>query len=218
MRAHPGREWLVVLSGTAVLLLGNRRFRVETNQAAEFPTMLPHAIGERRAARARSWASSTATPAAGTSARTRRGRGGARALTRRVGAAPSAAISCAIAQERIFLRIRHAAAYASAAHGRPSTRTHHASTHAPRRHGARADAQAEILDLDAEVLADTLASITAWLPVSTAPAEIVDLGAGPGPAPSRCSSASPTPTSPPSTPRPRTCSGWRRRPRSGGRP
>ncbi|WP_318206325.1 MULTISPECIES: XRE family transcriptional regulator [unclassified Streptomyces] len=45
LRAHPGREWLVVLSGTAVLLLGNRRFRVETNQAAEFPTMLPHAIG-----------------------------------------------------------------------------------------------------------------------------------------------------------------------------
>jgi transcriptional regulator with XRE-family HTH domain len=45
MRAHPGREWLVVLSGTAVLLLGNRRIRMETNQAAEFPTMLPHAIG-----------------------------------------------------------------------------------------------------------------------------------------------------------------------------
>ncbi|MEU6854290.1 XRE family transcriptional regulator [Actinacidiphila alni] len=45
LRAHPGREWLVVLSGTAVLLLGNRRFRIETNQAAEFPTMLPHAIG-----------------------------------------------------------------------------------------------------------------------------------------------------------------------------
>ena len=45
MRAHPGREWLVVLSGTAVLLPGHRRFRVETNQAAEFPTMLPHAIG-----------------------------------------------------------------------------------------------------------------------------------------------------------------------------
>ncbi len=45
LRAHPGREWLVVLSGTAVLLLGSRRFRVETNQAAEFPTMLPHAIG-----------------------------------------------------------------------------------------------------------------------------------------------------------------------------
>ena len=45
LRAHPGREWLVVISGTATLLLGNRRFRVETNQAAEFPTMLPHAIG-----------------------------------------------------------------------------------------------------------------------------------------------------------------------------
>ncbi|ADH67317.1 helix-turn-helix transcriptional regulator [Nocardiopsis dassonvillei] len=45
MRAHPGREWLVVLSGTATLMLGNRRFRVETNQAAEFPTMTPHAIG-----------------------------------------------------------------------------------------------------------------------------------------------------------------------------
>ncbi len=45
MRAHPGREWLVVLSGTAVLLLGHRRFRMEPNQAAEFPTMLPHAIG-----------------------------------------------------------------------------------------------------------------------------------------------------------------------------
>ncbi len=45
MRAHPGREWLVVLSGTAVLLLGHRRFRMEADQAAEFPTMLPHAIG-----------------------------------------------------------------------------------------------------------------------------------------------------------------------------
>ncbi|MET9466136.1 helix-turn-helix transcriptional regulator [Streptomyces sp. NPDC006544] len=45
MRAHPGREWLVVLSGTAVLMLGDRRIRMEANQAAEFPTMLPHAIG-----------------------------------------------------------------------------------------------------------------------------------------------------------------------------
>jgi transcriptional regulator with XRE-family HTH domain len=45
LRAHPGREWLVVLSGTAILLLGNRRLRIETDQAAEFPTMLPHAIG-----------------------------------------------------------------------------------------------------------------------------------------------------------------------------
>ncbi|HEX6340290.1 helix-turn-helix transcriptional regulator [Umezawaea sp.] len=45
MRAHPGHEWLVVLSGTAILQLGNRRIRVEKNQAAEFPTMLPHDIG-----------------------------------------------------------------------------------------------------------------------------------------------------------------------------
>ncbi|MFB8004129.1 helix-turn-helix domain-containing protein [Nocardia sp. NPDC056000] len=45
MRAHPGREWLVVLSGTAILMLGHKRFRIEANQAAEFPTMLPHAIG-----------------------------------------------------------------------------------------------------------------------------------------------------------------------------
>ncbi|MEH0109764.1 XRE family transcriptional regulator [Tersicoccus sp. MR15.9] len=45
MRAHPGREWVVVLAGTAVLMLGHRRFRIETNQAAEFPTMLPHSIG-----------------------------------------------------------------------------------------------------------------------------------------------------------------------------
>ena len=45
LRAHPGREWLVVVSGTAILLLGNRRFRIETNRAAEFPTMLPHALG-----------------------------------------------------------------------------------------------------------------------------------------------------------------------------
>ena len=45
LRAHPGREWLVVLSGTAILQLGNRRIRVEKNQAAEFPTMLPHDIG-----------------------------------------------------------------------------------------------------------------------------------------------------------------------------
>ncbi|WP_311931049.1 XRE family transcriptional regulator [Microbispora sp. H11081] len=45
MRAHPGREWLVVLSGTAILMLGHRRYRIETDQAAEFPTMMPHAIG-----------------------------------------------------------------------------------------------------------------------------------------------------------------------------
>jgi len=45
MRAHPGREWMLVLAGTAELLLGDRRFQLEKNQAAEFPTMLPHAFG-----------------------------------------------------------------------------------------------------------------------------------------------------------------------------
>jgi len=34
MRAHPGREWLVVLSGTAILLLGNRRLRAAATSAA----------------------------------------------------------------------------------------------------------------------------------------------------------------------------------------
>ncbi|MBB5962746.1 helix-turn-helix domain-containing protein [Planomonospora venezuelensis] len=45
LKAHPGREWFTVLSGTVELLLGERRLRVEEGQAAEFPTMLPHAIG-----------------------------------------------------------------------------------------------------------------------------------------------------------------------------
>ena len=45
LRAHPGHEWLVVLSGTLTLLLGERRYRVGTNQSAEFDTMLPHAFG-----------------------------------------------------------------------------------------------------------------------------------------------------------------------------
>jgi SAM-dependent methyltransferase len=40
--------------------------------------------------------------------------------------------------------------------------------------------QADILDLDAEVLAEHIAAITAWLPVEAAPAHIVDLGSGTG--------------------------------------
>lgn len=43
-----------------------------------------------------------------------------------------------------------------------------------------ADSMAEILDLDAEVLAEYIASITAWLPVKAAPRRIVDLGCGTG--------------------------------------
>ncbi|MBB4685655.1 class I SAM-dependent methyltransferase [Amycolatopsis jiangsuensis] len=46
---------------------------------------------------------------------------------------------------------------------------------------ARQDAvQREVLDLDAEVLADHAASITAWLPVEADPRRIVDLGSGTG--------------------------------------
>ncbi|MFJ6076633.1 class I SAM-dependent methyltransferase [Streptomyces sp. NPDC093065] len=40
--------------------------------------------------------------------------------------------------------------------------------------------QAEILDLDAEVLAEHIASITGWLPLKSEPRQIVDLGCGTG--------------------------------------
>lgn len=42
---HPGRDWFTVLSGTVLLLLGDRTIRVEAGQAAEFSTMVPHAFG-----------------------------------------------------------------------------------------------------------------------------------------------------------------------------
>lgn len=42
---HPGREWFTVLSGVAVLYLGDRRITVEVGQAAQFTTMTPHSIG-----------------------------------------------------------------------------------------------------------------------------------------------------------------------------
>ncbi|MEV5409846.1 methyltransferase [Thermopolyspora sp. NPDC052614] len=48
----------------------------------------------------------------------------------------------------------------------------------PHDHGD--DGQAEILDLDAEVLAEHIASITAWLPLTSEPRRIVDLGYGTG--------------------------------------
>jgi SAM-dependent methyltransferase len=47
-------------------------------------------------------------------------------------------------------------------------------------HHQQEHVQAEILDLDAEVLAGHLASIIAWLPVNASPRHIVDLGAGTG--------------------------------------
>jgi transcriptional regulator with XRE-family HTH domain len=42
---HPGRDWFTVLSGTVLLVLGDRTIRVEAGQAAEFSTMVPHSFG-----------------------------------------------------------------------------------------------------------------------------------------------------------------------------
>ena len=42
---HPGREWFTVLSGTARLRLGERTILIQAGDAAEFSTMVPHAIG-----------------------------------------------------------------------------------------------------------------------------------------------------------------------------
>ena len=45
LRVHPGRDWFTVLSGTVVLRLGERTILVDTGEAAEFSTMVPHAFG-----------------------------------------------------------------------------------------------------------------------------------------------------------------------------
>jgi DNA-binding Xre family transcriptional regulator/quercetin dioxygenase-like cupin family protein len=47
LRVHPGQDWFTVLSGTAVLVLGERAIVVEAGQAADFSTMLPHAVGAK---------------------------------------------------------------------------------------------------------------------------------------------------------------------------
>ncbi|MER5727544.1 class I SAM-dependent methyltransferase [Streptomyces sp. NPDC002138] len=47
-------------------------------------------------------------------------------------------------------------------------------------HSLDSSGQAEILDLDADVLAEHTASITSWLPVGAQPRHIVDLGCGTG--------------------------------------
>ena len=44
LRVHPGREWFTVLSGTVRLQLGERTILVPAGSAAEFSTMVPHAI------------------------------------------------------------------------------------------------------------------------------------------------------------------------------
>ncbi|APE35705.1 SAM-dependent methyltransferase [Nocardia mangyaensis] len=56
-----------------------------------------------------------------------------------------------------------------------------AHSHSTTHHTAAAvTAQAEILDLDAEILAEYATAIAAWLPVQASPREIVDLGSGTG--------------------------------------
>ncbi|MFD4575967.1 class I SAM-dependent methyltransferase [Streptomyces sp. NPDC058417] len=74
-------------------------------------------------------------------------------------------------------------------HGHAPTDAHaHTGTdaHAPtgthaHGHDLAADAhQADILDLDADVLADHIAAVTAWLPLTAPPRHIVDLGCGTG--------------------------------------
>ncbi|MFK0018621.1 class I SAM-dependent methyltransferase [Streptomyces sp. NPDC090798] len=62
----------------------------------------------------------------------------------------------------------------------PSPHTAHHGAHHVHEHEHDAGDQAEILDLDAEVLAEHIASITAWLPIGTSPRRIVDLGCGTG--------------------------------------
>ncbi|WBQ08389.1 class I SAM-dependent methyltransferase [Kribbella sp. CA-293567] len=47
-------------------------------------------------------------------------------------------------------------------------------------HHHQAGGQADLLDLDAEILAEHTAAVTEWLPLSTAPRQIVDLGSGTG--------------------------------------
>lgn len=44
MRVHPGREWFTVVSGTIRLQLAHRTILVRTGEAAEFSTMVPHAV------------------------------------------------------------------------------------------------------------------------------------------------------------------------------
>ena len=43
-RVHPGHDWLFVVSGRLLLLLGDREIVVEAGEAAQFATMTPHAF------------------------------------------------------------------------------------------------------------------------------------------------------------------------------
>ena len=41
---HPGHDWLFVIDGSVILTLGEREIRIGEGEAAEFPTMTPHAV------------------------------------------------------------------------------------------------------------------------------------------------------------------------------
>ncbi|RZU46053.1 transcriptional regulator with XRE-family HTH domain [Streptomyces sp. BK022] len=43
-RVHPGHDWFLVLEGRVRLWLGERQIDVDAGEAAEFATMIPHAI------------------------------------------------------------------------------------------------------------------------------------------------------------------------------
>lgn len=60
------------------------------------------------------------------------------------------------------------------------TPLHHHGPSGGHAHGDGADHHAEILDLDAEVLGEHLASVVAWLPLHEPPHHVVDLGSGTG--------------------------------------
>ncbi len=44
LQVHPGYDWMFVIEGRVLLLLGERRIVLETGEAAEFSTMTPHAV------------------------------------------------------------------------------------------------------------------------------------------------------------------------------
>ncbi|WP_166997454.1 helix-turn-helix domain-containing protein [Paramicrobacterium fandaimingii] len=46
-RVHPGNEWFTVLSGTALVHIGDHSHVVEAGEAAEFSTLVPHLIEAR---------------------------------------------------------------------------------------------------------------------------------------------------------------------------
>lgn len=45
LRSHPGFDWVYVLAGRLLLVLGEREFVLERGQAAEFDTATPHWFG-----------------------------------------------------------------------------------------------------------------------------------------------------------------------------